>query len=382
MIYLDNNATTRPLPEVLIAVAGTLAEQWANPSSKHPAGQAARSVLAAARAEVAGLFGALPAEVIFTSSATESNAQALHAALAVPGAPRRLVISAIEHSGLREAARALAGQGVDVCELPVDGRGVIRAAALPTLLQEGAALVSVMAANNETGVIQPVGEIVRLAQAAGVPVHVDATQLAGRLPIDFAALGARFVSASAHKLHGPKGVGVLLVKKGAPFAPLLPGSQERRRRGGTENLPGIAGFAVAARLARVYLASGDEMARQAAMRDALEAGLGEALPGLRVFGAGVPRLPNTSCLAFGALDAEIVLMRLEKAGICASSGSACSAGATDPSHVLLAMGVPEAEARAAVRFSLGRDTTPRDIATVIDTLRSSLAPLLADALAA
>ena len=366
MIYLDNNATTRPLPAVVAAVAEALNGHWANPSSKHPAGQEARRLLTEARAEVARLLGAQPAEVVFTASATEANAMALHAALAVPDAPRRLVLSAIEHAGLQQVAKALAGEGVEV---------------LPAVLADGAAVVSVMAANNETGVIQPVAEVVRLARAAGVPVHVDATQMAGRLPVDCAALGARFVSVSAHKLHGPKGIGALVVKKGAPFAPLLPGQQERKRRGGTENFPGIAGFAAAARHALASL-SGAEGLHIAALRDALEAGLAAALPDVRVFGAGVPRLPNTTCMAFGALDAEVVLQRLARAGICASSGSACSAGGTAASHVLLAMGVEEAAARGAVRVSLSADTTPGDIATVIQILQAALTPLLAEVLTA
>ncbi|MDD3327582.1 MAG: cysteine desulfurase family protein [Zoogloea sp.] len=377
MIYLDNNATTRPLPAVVAAVTDALSLNWANPSSTHPAGQAARQLLADARGVVGRLFGAQPAEVLFTSSATEANALALLAALAVPGAPRRLVVSAIEHAGLLQLAAAR--EGVELVRLPVDARGVVVADALPAVLAGGAALVSVMAANNETGVIQPVAELARLAAAAGVPMHVDATQLAGRLPVDFAALGVRFMSASAHKLHGPKGVGVLLVKKGAPFAPALPGHQERGRRGGTENLPGIAGFAAAARHA--LAAPAGELAQIAALRDALERGLATVLP-LRVFGAAAPRLPNTSCVAFGTLDAEVVLQRLARAGICASSGSACSAGGTEASHVLRAMGVDEASARAAVRFSLSADTTPAEIAKVIDTLQAALTPLLADALAA
>lgn len=377
MIYLDNNATTRPLPAVVAAVTEALGLVWANPSSTHPAGQAARKLLADARGAVGRLFGAQPAEVLFTASATEANALALHAALAVPGAPRRLVVSAIEHAGLLQLAAAR--EGVELVRLPVDARGVVVTGALPAVLAEGAALVSVMAANNETGVIQPVAEVARLAAAAGVPLHVDATQLAGRLPIDFATLGARFMSASAHKLHGPKGVGVLLVKKGAPFTPALPGHQERRRRGGTENLPGIAGFAAAARHALATQAS--EAAQIDALRDALERGLAAGLP-LRVFGAGAPRLPNTACVAFGTLDAELVLQRLERAGICASSGSACSAGGTEASHVLRAMGVDEQAARAAVRFSLSADTTPADIARVIETLQAALAPLLAEALTA
>jgi len=194
--------------------------------------------------------------------------------------------------------------------------------------------------------------------------------------VDFAGLGARFLTASAHKLHGPKGVGVLVVKKGTPFESLLPGYQERKRRGGTENVPGIVGFGVAARHAETALA---DAPRMAALRDALEAGLGEAVPGVRVFGAGAPRLPNTACMAFGLLDAEVVLQRLARAGICVSSGSACSSGGTEPSPVLLAMGADVAAARAAVRFSLSAESTPAEIARVIETLQAALTPLLAEA---
>ncbi|WP_374494535.1 cysteine desulfurase family protein [Zoogloea sp.] len=379
MIYLDNNATTRPLPAVVAAMHEALTQSWANPSSKHGAGEQARGRVTEARAAVARLLGAQPAELVFTASATEANAMALYAALAVPGAPRRLVLSAIEHSGLVQVAKALAGQGVEILRLPVDAHGVVRCEALPALLEGGAALVSVMAASNETGALQPVDEVVRLATAAGVPVHVDATQAAGRVPLDFAGLGARFLTASAHKLHGPKGVGVLVVKKGAPFESLLPGYQERKRRGGTENVPGIVGFGVAARQAESALAVAP---RIAALRDALEAGLGEALPGLRVFGAGASRLPNTACMAFGLIDADVVLQRLGRAGICASSGSACSSGGTEPSPVLLAMGVDVAAAKAAVRFSLSAETTPAEIAHVIETLQAALTPLLSEAFTA
>ncbi|WP_018412890.1 cysteine desulfurase family protein [Methyloversatilis thermotolerans] len=368
MIYLDYNATTEPLPEVVNAIVACMRQLWANPSSKHPAGQEAKRALAAARADVAALIGAQPAEIIFTSGATEANHHVLHGALARASVPARVLLSAIEHSGFLKAAQKLRDQGVEVELVPVTPLGVVDLDALRVALATPAALVSVMAANNETGVLQPVGEVVSAARAAGVPVHIDATQQVGRMPVDFAGWGVDLMSLSAHKFGGPKGCGVLVQRKGLDWPALMPGQQERGRRGGTENMPGILGCAAAARQAQASLKS--EALRLGALRDALEDALLETVSGLTVFGRGVPRLPNTLFFAIEGFSADRVLSRLEREGLNAASGAACSSGGNAPSHVLLAMGVPEGLARGAVRISLGRGTDAEHLSHVVHVLRS------------
>lgn len=374
MIYLDHNATTPTAPAVVSAMLPVLAEGWANPSSQHAAGQASRRHLAAARAAVAQALDARPAEVLFTSGATEANHLAVRGLLAAaPDGRRRLAISAVEHAGQMKLARALQRDGVPVDVLPVHADGTLDLQAARAAIGPATALVSVMAANNETGVLMPVAAVAALASAAGAPLHVDATQWVGKLPFSFAACGADAVSFSAHKLRGPKGVGALLLRSGVVLVPQMLGSQERGRRGGTENLPGIAGLAAA--LARL----GDlpaEGRRLAALRDALEHGLQRALPATHIFGAGAARLPGTSYLRFGRLPADVVLQRLERLRIAASSGAACSSGGSEPSHVLMAMGVPPDEALAAVRLSLGETTTPQDIEGLLQGLPPLLAPLI------
>ncbi|WP_164963939.1 cysteine desulfurase family protein [Rubrivivax sp. JA1026] len=380
-VYLDHNATTAPAPEAVAAMLHALEVAWANPSSTHEPGQQARRLLADARARVAAFLGCQPAELVFTSGATEANHSAVHAALAATrGTGRqRLVLSSVEHPGLMALAARLEAEGVPVTRLPVDADGRVDLDAAREAIAADAALVSVMGANNETGVRMPVAELAELAHAAGARLHVDATQLAGKAALDFAALGADLLSVSAHKLHGPKGVGALVVRKGFALAPLLPGRQERHRRGGTENLPGIAGFAAACDRAAATLA--DDLPRIAALRDRLEAGCA-TLPGVQVYGRRAVRVVNTCCLRFGTLDAELVLGRLERAGVVASSGAACAAGGTQPSHVLLAMGEPALHARAALRFSLGRDSTEADVQQALDAVHAAIAPLLQDAVAA
>ncbi|GAA5172041.1 cysteine desulfurase family protein [Viridibacterium curvum] len=368
MIYLDHNATTRPLPKVISAMNACMQDCWGNPSSKHPLGQEARRELAAARAEVGLLLRAQPVEIIFTSGATESNHHVLHGALHRPEMPRRIILSAIEHAGYMKSALRLRQEGVTVDLLPVDSAGRVRLDALREMLQQDAALISVMAANNETGVLQPVREIAAMARERGIPMHVDATQMLGKLPLSFAEWGADLMSVSAHKLHGPKGIGALVVRKGLTWSSLLSGQQERARRGGTENLAGIVGFAAAARHARETLET--EAARQTALREALEAGLIEQVPGVTIYGAEAERLPNTVCLTVAGMSSDKLLDRLERRGIFASSGAACSSGGSDPSHVLLAMGVAGNVALGAIRLSLGRDTQLADISEVVATLRA------------
>jgi cysteine desulfurase len=371
--YLDHNATTPPAPAVVQAMCEGMAANWANPSSQHPAGQAARRALAQARATVARFLGCQPAELVFTSGATEANHLAVQGALALPRRPR-LLFSAVEHAGLRKLVLALPPARVGW--LPVLRSGTLDLAAALPAIADDVGLVSVMAANNETGVCMPIAALAEAAHARGALLHVDATQWIGKQAFDFAAFGADLVSLSAHKFHGPKGIGALVVRRGLAWPAVLPGSQERGRRGGTENLPAILGFAAAAQRLLDGAAPGPREARIAALRDRLEAGLRARLPGTVVFGAAAPRLPNTSCLRFGALPAEVVLQRLERLGIAASSGAACASAGTEPSHVLTAMGVPRDEALGAIRFSLGETSTAAEVQHVLDTLPALLFPLL------
>lgn len=373
-IYLDHNATTAPAPEAIAAMLDAMQSDYGNPSSTHAVGQRAKMVVAAARAEVATLVGARPAEIVFTASATEANHQAVLGALALDAAKTHLVVSAIEHPSTLALVRALAARGVTHSFVPVAHGGVVELAALEAAIRPDTALVSLMWANNETGAIQPVTEAAALAHARGVLFHTDAVQAVGRIPVDFAACGADLLSLSGHKLHGPKGIGALVVRKGLKLPALIHGHQERARRGGTENVPGIAGLGAAARIARERMAVDAE--RIGALRDRLQAGLLARLPAVRIAGGGAPRLPNTLNLRFAEIDNEPILDRLDKAGICASSGSACTAGGTEPSHVLLAMGHTREQALAAIRLSLGRDTTAAEIERVIEILTDIVRPLL------
>ncbi|CAN5202911.1 cysteine desulfurase NifS [soil metagenome] len=374
MIYLDHNATTPPAPAVVAAMLPVLSSLWANSSSQHGPGQEAKRALGAARATVARVLGCKPVEVIFTSGATEANHMAVRGLLAAAASERqRVVFSCIEHAGHLRLARVLAASGVRVDFIPVLADGTLDLSAAAALIGPDVAVVSLMAANNETGVLMPVAEVAALAHAAGARLHVDATQFIGKQPFVFSTCGADAVSLSAHKLQGPKGVGALLLRQGTPFIPQTLGSQERGRRGGTENLPGIVGLAAALDLLGDVSA---EAARVAVLRDELEAGLVRALPATYVWCQDVPRLPGTSYLRFGQLSVDVVLQRLERLGVAASSGAACSSGGSEPSHVLIAMGVPADEALAAVRLSLGRTTTVEEMASVLALLPPLLAPLL------
>lgn len=381
MIYLDHNATTPVAPEAVAAMLQALERCWANPASTHAPGQEARRLLAGARGQVAQFLGCRPDELVFTGGATESNHTALLGAidpLRLAQAPqrRRLVLSAVEHPAVLALGERLRASGHPVDLILVDSAGRIDLDRARALIGDDVALVSVMGANNETGTCMPLAELAAIAHARGTPLHVDATQLAGKSAQRFADSGADLWSVSAHKLGGPKGVGALLVRKGLDWPALLAGRQERGRRGGTENLPGIAGFgAAAARAARTLEADLDRMA---ALRDRLECGVRAALPATTIYAAVAPRLPNTSLMRFGDLPAEQVLHLLERGGVVASSGAACSAGGNRPSHVLLALGETPEHALGGVRFSLGRDTTVGDIDTALGVLRRALTPLLRD----
>lgn len=372
MIYLDNNATTPLAPEVREAMLPHLSGEFGNPSSPHATGMAAKRAVGEARARVAALVGAKAADILFTASATEANHTALLGTLRAVAAERperrHLVTTAIEHPSTLMLANDLERQGWRVSVLPVDGTGTIALADLRDAVTPDTALVSVMWANNETGAIQPVAAAADIAQARGALFHTDAVQAAGRLPIKVDAVNADLLTLSAHKMHGPKGIGALYIRKGVPFAPLIHGHQERHRRGGTENVPAIVGFGAAADRAAAMVA---EAGGLAILRDRLERGVLAAWPGSRVNGEGATRLPNTSNIRFAdpqgrPLDAEELLMRLDRACIAVSMGAACASGGNDPSHVLTAMGLSPAEAAASLRFSLSRYSTAEEVESVLN----------------
>jgi cysteine desulfurase len=375
-LFLDHNAGSPPTAEVVQAVVQAMQSHAANPSSGHEPGQQARRALAGARAEVAALLGCTPAELVFTSGASEATAMALLGArrLRPQG---RLVVSAVEHPGLLALGQRLRDEGADVAVLPVDSRGVVDLAAARRLVVPGVALVSVMAANHETGVLQPLPALAELCRAAGAWLHSDATQALGKAPLSLAGLD--LASFSGHKVGAPQGVGALFVRKGLDWPAAWPGRQERGRRGGTENGPGIAGFAAVARALRA--APQADLARMAALRDRLEASLVRAL-GAQVLGAVAPRVANTTLLRLPGVPAEAALARLGAAGVAASSGAACHSGRSEPSHVPLAMGLAPEAALQVLRFSLGRDTTAEVVDEALRRIVAALAPLRAEALAA
>lgn len=361
MIYLDGNATTRPDPAVVEAMTECLRQAWGNPSSLHIAGQSARGLLERSRNRVAQLIGAQADEVVFTSGGTEANNLVLLGRLAAGADARRHVVTtAIEHQALLAPCQRLEAAGWRVTRVPVGPNGVVDPAAVAAALTPDTALVSIMLANNETGAVQPVAEIARLAQARGIPIHSDAVQAVGRLPVDVGALGVDYLSLSAHKFHGPKGIGALFARRGAALPPLLVGGhQEGRRRAGTENLPGIAGLGKACELALARLA--EDPPRLMALRDRLEQLLTAACPGLVVNSGNAPRLANTLNVSFPGVDAQALAMNLDLLGFCVSTGSACATAGREPSHVLTAMGCDAELAAGALRLSLTRDNQADDI---------------------
>lgn len=372
MIYLDNNATTRIAPEVRAAMLPFLEDSYGNPSSQNALGQHAKETVLAARRAVANALHAAPAEVVFTSGATESNHTAILGALAhFNGQRRHIVASAVEHPSTLKLLQALEAQGVAVTLIGVDESGMLDLDALDAAISHDTALVTAMWANNETGVIFPVEEIAHLSKLHGALFHSDAVQAVGRLPIDWSASNIDLLSFSGHKLHAPKGIGALLVRKGLNLPPLLHGSQERNRRGGTENVMAIAGLGAA------MLLEQPEQATIAAMRDLFERRITEALPFARVNGSVAPRTANTSNIRFGGLDGEALLLKLERAGLIAGSGSACQSGGSQPSHVLSAMGITTAEAKASLRFSLSRYTMPGEVEHAADLVVSTARELAA-----
>lgn len=378
-VYLDHNATT-PLDErVAAAMQPYWRDHFGNPSSLHRAGRVARAALDRAREQVAALVNAHPTHVVFTSGGTEANNLALIGmAHATAG---RLAIGASEHASLFGPARELAGRGWGLDEIPVDAGGRVTSAALVTTLRPETRLVSVMWANNETGVIHDIPALSALVRAAGAVMHCDAVQAAGKVPVDFTASGVQLLSLSAHKIYGPKGVGALIVDKSLDLHPqLLGGGHERGLRAGTENLPGIVGFGAAAELALQELA--ERSAHLKALRLEFEARLRRELPELVVVASEAERLPNTIMVAVPGIDGAALLMHLDAAGIAVSSGSACAAGRTEPSHVLVAMGFPAELARNVIRVSFGKDNTLDDVTALIAALRRQREQLATNALTA
>lgn len=376
-VYLDNNATTPVLREVLEAMHPYFGERFGNASSIHHHGQQTRAAVERARESVASLLGCRASEIVFTSGGTEGDNLAIFG-LTHPG--DHVITSTIEHHAVLNACKHLAENrartGCEVTYVPVDGRGLVDPADVKRALRPNTKLISIMLANNETGVVQPAAEIGKIAAEADVYFHTDAVQAAGKIPIAVAEIGCDLLTISGHKIHGPQGVGALYVRKGTPLEPMVyGGSHERSRRAGTENVPGIVGLGKAAELAIADFKHGDD-SKMAAARDRLERELlaieGTGLNGASSNGEHVPRLPNTTNIYFDATEGEALLIALDLKGLAVSTGAACSSGTIEPSHVLLAMGLSPERAKASIRFSLGKQSTAEDIdfalALVADTV--------------
>ncbi|MBZ5533517.1 MAG: cysteine desulfurase [Acidobacteriia bacterium] len=357
-VYLDNNATTPILPEVFEAMKPFYLEGFGNASSIHHYGQNARAAVERARGHVAALLNARPAEIVFTSGGTEADNAAIFGLVARGD---HVITSTIEHSAVLKTCKRLEETGCEVTYVAVNGRGEVDPQEVRKALRSNTRLISIMMANNETGVLQPVEEIGRIAREADVFFHTDAVQAAGKVPVDVAKIGCDALSISGHKIHGPQGTGALFVKKGTLIQPLIyGGSHERQRRAGTENLPGIVGLGKAVEIALHWLHS-DGPAEMAAERDRLQDSVLRVVEDAGVNGLGAPRVPNTTNLWFDHCEGEALVIALDLKGLAVSSGAACSSGAIEPSHVLLAMGLPHQRARASIRVSLGKQTTHEDI---------------------
>jgi cysteine desulfurase len=358
--YFDNNATTRLAPEVVDAMLPFLRDHYGNPSSLYKFGSQTAHEIKKARAKVAALLNADPGEIVFTSCGTEGNNAALHSALATQPGKRHILTTAVEHPAILNHCAFLKKQGCKVTFLPVDADGSLDLQLLDKSIRPDTALVSVMWANNETGVVFPIGEIAAICHSKNTLFHTDATQAPGKMEMDVKALDADLLTLSAHKLHGPKGIGLLYVKRRTNFQPyLLGGHQEHGRRAGTENVASIVAFGRAAELALDHFDL--ENTRVRALRDRMEDAILAGIPNTVRNGAREPRLPNTSNIAFDFVEAEAILLLLDQIGVCASSGSACATGSMEPSHVLTAMGVSRARARGCIRFSLGIYNTEGEV---------------------
>jgi cysteine desulfurase len=375
-VYLDNNATTRADPEVVAKMLPFFSEEFGNASSSHGFGVEVSGAVREARRSVQALLGAAhDHEIVFTSGGTESDNAAILAGLAAREGRDEIVTTAVEHPAILSLVEHLQKtRAVIVHLIGVDARGRIDLDAFRAALGPKTAIVSAMWANNETGTLFPVEELARLAHEAGALFHTDAVQAVGKIPIDLKTTQIDFLSLSGHKLHGPKGIGALYVRKGTKFAPFLRGGhQERARRGGTENTPGIVGLGAAAELARLRLQ--EDAVHIAALRDRLEAGVTQRIAQCQISGDVDNRLVNTSNIAFSDIEGEAILTHLDRAGIAASTGSACTAGSTEPSHVLRAMNVPEEALHGAIRFSFSRENTIEEVDDVLETLPGIVAKL-------
>jgi cysteine desulfurase len=366
-IYVDNNATTKVAPEVVEAMLPYFTERYGNASSMHSFGGGLVVDIRRARTQVADLIGARPDEILFTSGGTESDATAIHAALQSNPDKRHIVTSRVEHPAIKTLFERYQKNGFRVTFVPVDGEGRLDQAALLDSLDEDTAIVSLMWANNETGVINPIDELSREVRARGILFHTDAVQTVGKIPIDVSRSGVDLLSMSAHKFHGPKGIGALFIRKGTKFKPMVVGGhQEGGRRAGTENVPGIVGMGQACKLAGKNLADVGTRVRQ--LRDTLEQALLQAVPRSMANGGQAERLPNTTSIAFEYVEGEAILLMMNEYGICASSGSACTSGSLEPSHVLRAMGVPFTAAHGSIRYSLSHYTTREEVDYIVDKM--------------
>jgi cysteine desulfurase len=374
--YFDHNATTPPDPTVVEAVARALTEDFGNPSSVHHFGQRAKAILDEARTAVAELVGGEPAEIVFTSGGTESDNMALRGAAeaAEVSGRRHLIASSIEHEAVLNTVKALGKRGWTVTLLPVDATGIVSTASLASAITNQTSVVSVMHANNEIGTIQPIADLAAIAHEHGALFHTDAVQSIAKIPVDVRALGVDLLSLSAHKFNGPKGAGALWIRRGTRLVSTMTGGKhERNRRGGTENVPGIAGLGAAAQLARRKLP--DASARVAALRDRLERGILASVSGTVLNGAPSPRVPNTTNISFDGVEAESLLIALDLEGFAVSTGSACSSGTLEPSHVLRAMGLPSHRTQNSIRFSLGLGNTEEQVDALLAALPTVVAKL-------
>ena len=377
-IYFDHNATSPLHPEVAALVSRMMTEEFGNASSVHTFGQRAKAAIDTARSQVAALIGAEPGDIVFTSGGTESDNLAIRGAADVMDAVgrRHLIASAIEHEAVLATFKALEKRGFATTLLPVGPSGIVDPAALESEMRDDTALVSVMQANNEIGTIQPVAELAKIAKSRGALFHTDAVQSAGKIPVSARDLGADLLALSAHKFNGPKGIGALWIRRGTRLAATMTGGrQERNRRAGTENVPAIAGLGLAAEMAQGKMAA--DGPRLAALRDRLEAGILAGVPDTAVNGAPDRRVPNTTNISFEGIEAESLLIALDLEGVAVSTGSACSSGSLEPSHVIKAMGLPHHRGTSSIRFSLGLGNTTEDVDFVIAKL-----PALVDKLRA
>jgi cysteine desulfurase len=375
VVYLDNNATTKVDPQALEAMLPYFSDYYGNPSSMHSFGGGVAAHIRTAREQLARLLGASADEIVFTSCGTESDSTAIRAAIESYPAKRHLVTSRVEHPAIKNLFETLSKKGYRTTFVPVDGQGRLDLDSFYDSLSDETAIVSLMWANNETGVIFPIEEISRAVKERGIVFHTDAVQTVGKIPIDLGNTGIDMLSLSGHKIHGPKGIGALYIRKGTKFAPfMIGGHQEKGRRGGTENTAAIVGLGKAAELAKQHLDAGDYRC-VSELRDRLENTILAGVPNTMVNGDREHRLPNTSSVAFEYVEGEAILLMLNEHGICASSGSACTSGSLEPSHVLRAMGVPFTAAHGSIRFSLSRYTTAKEIDLVLQKLPPIIARL-------